>query len=86
MQQTGLMVHWMNEYRPNVGQCLAKRKDESNNSPILSLSNLLVTFVALVAGFIVSMFVFIGELFNFAVRKTRTCNKLMMAAASDTFW
>ncbi len=76
-----LMNKWMNEYRPNIDKCLNNMNGKSNNSPILSLSNLLVTFVSLMAGFIVSLLIFIGEVFIFAVRKTRGRSKIMMAAA-----
>lgn len=82
--ETGLKNHWMKEYRPNIGQCIGNTNEgrDRKNSDIrevrkLSLSNLAVTFVALFTGYFVSLLVLIGERFLFAVRETRSRNKII---------
>ena len=59
MREAGLIDEWNKKYNPDTRQCLDKNK--KRNVKRLGLQNLSGAFVVLVAGSLVSLFVFMGE-------------------------
>lgn len=60
MREAGLIAQWYKENKPDIHQCLqVKTKTDAIQS--LTLKQVSLAFVALVAGFIMSVIAFVGE-------------------------
>ena len=65
MQETGLVLEWMNVYKQKPKQCFdrekQRRQEEIRNPPRLTLKNMTGTFAILGVGFVISFIVLITE-------------------------
>jgi len=61
MRDAGLLSKWYEENKKDIRKCQETRKTSNEAIKPLTLKNLLIAFVALVAGIIVSTIIIIGE-------------------------
>ncbi len=87
MHEAGLLNHWLDIYQQKPHKCLemTKPRDDLRNPAKISLTNLSVSFGALIVGYIFSLIVFICEKGHATIATWLVITKFLFKSAYHSF-